>query len=468
MANARIYILLAATMLAGCTMQPRYERPVPPIESEWPDTGRATMGVSALDVGWQQFFGDERLKRLIALSLENNRDLRVATLRIDEARGQHRIQRADLLPNIDAGGSVLRSRTGGAAAGVPGAGTIGPDTRYNVTASVAAFEIDFWGRVRSLNDAARASYLSTVEAQRAFRISLIADVASVYLTLIALDERIAIAESTLESRRTGLELAELRRKAGVTSALDYRQTETLLTQAKTELAALNRQQAQTRNALIVLVGGPLPQDLPAPQALTEQGLTRGISAGIPSELLSYRPDILAAEQRLRAANANIGAARAAFFPRISLTGSFGYASTDLDNLFGSDGQTWSFGPSLSIPIFDFGRNKGNLDVAKARRDIAVASYEKTVQTAFQDVADALAARRFLAEQVEAQGRALKAQRALAELADLRYENGVADYLEVLDAQRNLFSAEQALVQTRRDELANMVGLYVALGGGLVP
>lgn len=471
MADQRL-VLIAATVLAGCTMQPRYERPVPPVASDWPGIAPPQAeGLRAADLGWQTFFRDPQLKALIELALAGNRDLRVSALRIDEARGQYRIQRADLLPTVAVGGSGTRSKASAASlgSGVPSAAAAtDPATRYNVNVGVSAFELDFWGRVRSLSDAARASYLSTVEAERAFRISLIADVASAYLTLRALDERITLAEGTLSSRQKGLELAKLRLDAGVTSALDYRQTETLLTQAETELAALRRQRAQTRNALTVLVGAPLPPSLPEPQPLAAQSLESGITAGLPSDLLINRPDILAAEQTLRAANANIGAARAAFFPRISLTGSFGYASTDLDNLFGSDGKTWSFGPSISLPIFDFGRNKGNLDVAKARRNIAVATYEKAIQTAFQEVADALAARRYLAAQLQAQTRALAAQRDLAELAELRYRNGVANYLEVLDAQRNLFSAEQALVQTRRDELANQVTLYVALGGGLKP
>ncbi|API60787.1 RND transporter [Tardibacter chloracetimidivorans] len=462
---------VALALLAGCTMQPRYERPTPPVAESWPTLAPdLEAGPAATDIGWQTFFNDERLRRLIALGLANNRDLRVAVLRIDEARGQYRIQRADLLPGVDVNAAAARSKTSPASVGPsipPNAVSSGAGDQFQVNVGVSSFELDFWGRVRSLSDAARASYLATVEGERAFRISLIADIASAYLSLRALDERIALAVGTLESRNKGLELAKLRRDAGVTSALDYRQAETLLTQAETELASLRRQHAQTRNALGVLIGGPLPQDLPPPMPLLSQ-VDQRVGAAVPSDVLVSRPDVLSAEQRLRAANANIGAARAAFFPRISLTGSFGYASTDLDNLFGDDGETWSFGPSLVLPIFDFGRNAANLDVAEARKDIAVATYERTVQTAFQEVADALAARRYLTEQVDAQARALAAQRDLAELAELRYRNGVANYLEVLDAQRNLFAAEQALVESRRELLASLVSLYVALGGGLNP
>lgn len=465
-----VLLLCGTSLLAACTLQPGYVQPEAPVAPAWPAVAApAVVDVAASEIPWKAFFKDERLKALVALALANNRDLRQSVLRIDEARGQYRIQRADLLPNVTASASATRSKASAAqlapgVAQIPGA--TDPVDTYNASVGVSSFELDFWGRVRSLTDAARASYLSTVEAERSFRISLIADVASSYLSLRAQDEQITLAANTLQSRRKGLELAQLRRDAGVTSALDYRQSETLLTQAETELAALKRQQAQTLNALTVLVGGPLPANLPPPLSLTAQGFDDHLGAGLPSSVLTARPDVLAAEETLRAANANVGAARAAFFPSISLTGSFGFASQALGDLFGSDGKTWSFGPSISLPIFDFGRNQANLDVAKARKNIAVASYEKTVQTAFQEVADALAARRFLAEQVIAQTKALEAQRDLAELAELRYKNGVASYLEVLDAERNLFSAEQALVTTERDQAANLVALYVALGGGL--
>lgn len=437
-----------------------------------PDAG----GPAAVEVGWRQFFKDQRLQQLIALALENNRDLREAVLRIDEARAQYRIQRADRFPNLDLSGSATRTRAGAGTVGrLNGGAPVSPGlagsttiNRYEIGVSVSAFELDFWGRVRSLTEAARASYLATVEARRAFQLSLIADVATAYLVDRELEERIALAERTVRSRSEGLEIARLRLEAGVISELDYRQTETLLTQAQTELAVLQRQRAQNRNALQVLIGAPVPPALPEPQPLAEQGLIETIRAGLPSDLLANRPDILAAEERLRAANANIGAARAAFFPRISLTGLLGFASSDLDELFGDDGETWSFGGSLTLPIFDTGRNAANLDLAIARRDIAVVNYERTIQTAFREVADALAARRWLAEQFEAQQRALAAERERAELAELRYRNGVADYIEVLDAQRQLFAAEQALVQTRQLQLSNAVALYVALGGGLSP
>lgn len=468
---AKSIAITAMLLLAGCSMQPAYERPALPTASAYPADIQASTGRAAADIGWREFFTDARLQALISTALENNRDLRTAVARIEEARAQYRIQRADQIPSVEAAGSATRSRTPiGASGAVPGVETGGAITgnRFSVTAQIPAFELDFWGRVRSLTEAARASYLSTVAAQRAFRISLIGDVAVAYLVERELGERIELAQRTVQARQESLEIAKLRLEAGVTSALDFRQTETLLTQAQTELAALQRQQAQNRNALEVLVGGPLPASLPAPLPLEQQGLGSRIAPGLPSDLLTNRPDIIAAEEQLRAANANIGAARAAFFPRISLTGALGFASSELDNLVGDDGLTWSFGPSLSLPIFNAGRNRANLDLAEARRDIAVASYERTVQTAFREVADALAGRRWLAEQLAAQERALAAQRDRAELARLRYRNGVASYLEVLDAERELFAAEQQLVQTRREQLANVVSLYVSLGGGLEP
>jgi multidrug efflux system outer membrane protein len=467
--TSRLAVLIAASALvAGCTMAPAYKQPPMPTASSYPAEGQPELGTaSAKAIGWRGFFADPRLKRLVEAALSNNRDLRIAVARIEEARGQYRVQRADLLPTVQGQGSAARARSQSpvsAASGGPGAQTL---TSYQAGLGITSFELDFWGRVRSLSNAGRAAYLATVEAERAFRISLIADVASSYLALREAEERIALAEATVDSRSRGLDIAKLRLDAGVTSALDYRQAETLLTQAQTELANLRRTRAAARNQLEVLVGGPIGEPLPEALPLVDQGIGPQLGAGLPSDLLLNRPDILQAEQQLRAANANIGAARAAFFPKITLTGSGGYESVELKNGVSQDGLSWSLGPaSLTLPIFDFGRNQGNLDVAKARQNIAVSTYEKTVQTAFREVADALAARRYLAEQIEAQERALVAQRNSAELAQLRYRNGVANYLEVLDAERNLFDAEQSLVATRRSQLDNLVTLYVALGGGL--
>lgn len=462
----------AATVLAGCSLAPEHVRPPLSAAPAYPEELEPANGTrKATEIGWQDFFTDPRLQALIQMALDNNRDLRISVQRIEEARGQFRIQSADRLPTVDASGSGARTRTNAAAFQIPGLGNAGGSiiaNRYDVQVGVSAFELDFWGRVANLSEAARANYLSTVAAERAFRLSLIRDVATNYLQARELAERIELAERTLASRGEGLRIAQLRLDAGVTSALDYRQAETLLTQAETELANLRLLRAQTRNFSYVLIGRPVPEDLPGALSMAHQGIVRDIGPGLPSELLNNRPDILSAEEQLRAARANVGAARAAFFPTISLTGSAGFSSNALDDLFKGDSQVWSFGPSISLPIFDWGRTKGNLTVAKARENIAVATYEKTVQTAFREVADALAGRRYLADQVAAQERATSAQRRLADLARSRYENGVAQYIEVLDAERNLFSTEQSLIELRRAELTNLVSLYVSLGGGLTP
>ncbi|HEX8258512.1 MAG TPA: efflux transporter outer membrane subunit [Allosphingosinicella sp.] len=453
--------LLAALLLAGCSQQPKYVQPGLPTAPQYPaDAWPVTAGPRAPELPWRGFFRDPRLQALIERALIHNRELRTAVLRIEEARGQYRIRRADRLPTLDANAGAARSRTGD---GFGGAVT---GNRFEIGASVASFELDFWGRVRSLTESARANYLSTIHAQRAFQISLVADVAEAYLTERELDDRIAIAERTVRDRERALEIGKLRLDAGVTSALDYRQIETLLTQAQAALADLQLQRAQNRNALEFLVGGPVGAPLPPPLPLERQGIVETISAGLPSELLTNRPDILEAEELLRAAYADVGAARAAFFPQISLTGALGFASGALGSLFSGGAFTWSLGGNASLPIFDAGRTRGNLDVAVARQGIAVASYERAIQQAFREVADRLAERRWLAERLTAQQRELAAQRDRAELATLRYQNGVTGYLEVLDAQRELFAAEQQVLATRREQLTNAVDLYVALGGGI--
>ncbi|RIA45514.1 multidrug efflux system outer membrane protein [Hephaestia caeni] len=462
----KAFVLTLAGLLAGCQMAPPHVRPDLPTATGYPAAfaGDVTLGTRAVEIGWRDFFADPQLQQLVATALEHNRDLAIAVARIEEARGLNRITDADRFPTLGATGDVTRSRTPGAATGIPGAGAV-TDNRYSIGVGVTGFELDFWGRVKNLSDAARAQYLETIQAQRAFRLVLIRDVASAYFAAREADERIALAEATVRSRQEGLRIAQRRLDAGVTSALDFRQSESLLTQAETELAGLRLAKAQSENSLAVLTGGSLPAALPPALPLAKQKNGAVIAAGLPSELMVTRPDILAAEERLRAARANIGAARAAFFPSISLTGNLGFASTALDNLLGNDGLSWSFGPTINLPIFDGGRRSGNLTVAEAREDIAIADYEGTLQQAFRDVANALAGRRWLADQVASQMRETEAQRQIAFLARTRYREGVVNYLEVLDAERNLFAAEQALIRVRRSELDNLVALYVALGGG---
>jgi multidrug efflux system outer membrane protein len=454
----KLALLASAGLLAGCAdFAPPHVRPALPTATDYPAgySGDKVPGQRATEVSLAQFLIDPRLEALVAQALQRNRDLAVAVARIEEARGLYRIQNADRLPTLDASGDVTASRQAGTTA-----------TRYALGVAVTGFELDFWGRVRNLSEAARSEYLATRQAERAFRLSLIRDVASAYFASREADERITLADATVRSRREAVRIAKRRLDAGVTSALDYRQSQSLLAQAETEAAGFRLARAQSDNLLAVLVGGPVAGPLPAPLPLAQQTATPALAAGLPSELLVARPDVLAAEERLRAARANIGAARAAFFPTISLTGAAGFASTALGSLFGGDGLAWSFGPTISLPIFDGGRNKGNLTVAQARENVAVATYEVTVQGAFREVADALAGRRYYAQQVEAGVRGVIAARQISRLTRLRYDEGVASYLDVLDAERTLFATEQQLILLRRAQADNLVSLYVALGGGI--
>lgn len=465
----------ASLALAGCAnFAPADTRPPLPVAPAFDPELRPDGSVVAAQLSYREWFVDPRLEQLIATALAANRDLVAATARIEQARAQYRIEQSRLLPTVVADASGTRTRqplTGATLAGqvaeedaatVPDAITF---NTFQAGVGVSSFEIDFWGRIANLRDAARARYLATVAAQRAFYLSLIADVATTYYQIVESEEQITLAEATAESRREALRIARLRLENGVTSALPYRQAETLLTQAEQQLASELLTLAQLRNQLGVLVGGRVPQDLPAGLQLTEQADGRQLAAGLPSELLLVRPDIVRAEELLRAARADIGAARAAFFPSISLTGRAGVTSDDLGELFGSDGFGWTFGPSISLPIFDGGARDAQLDFARAVEREEVANYDRTVQAAFREVADALAGRRWLAEQIETLERAVAAQERIARIARLRYREGVADYLEVLDAERNLFIAQQQLLATRRAWLQNRATLFVALGGG---
>ncbi|MBS0336401.1 MAG: efflux transporter outer membrane subunit [Proteobacteria bacterium] len=450
--------LAAAVLLAGCaSTAPPYERPAAPVAAAfpWDSASGAASGTAASDIEWQHFFGDARLKGLIEIALRNNRDLRVAVLNIEQARAQYQVRRADELPTVGIGANATRQ------ASAPG--RIGD--LYTAGLSVIAYELDFFGRVRSLSDAALASYLGTAEARKAAQIALISTVANTYLNLQADEELLAVTRQALVTREESLKLTRLKFDVGAASELDYRQAESLLEGARATLAQFTRQRALDENALVLLLGQPLPAGLPQGLAVTSQQLVPDLPAGLPSEVLARRPDVRQAEQQLIAANANIGAARAAFFPKISLTGSVGTASTELSGLFKGGSFAWSFIPQLLVPIFDAGRNQANLDVAVAGRDIAVAQYEKAVQTAFREVADSLAGRATLDEQARAQQAQAQAEAVRYKLADLRYRNGAASYLDVLDAQRSLFIAQQAVVQVQAARVQNLVGLYKALGGG---
>ena len=465
-------LALASTGLAGCaSMAPEHGRPPAATAPAFDPDYRPDGEVVASQLSYRDWFPDPRLTALIASALENNRDLLAATARIEQARARYRIQDSRELPSVVASGGATRTRQPlgvnpaldtGDVEGAPASVTF---NRFEVGVGVSSFELDFWGRVASLSQAARAEYLATVAAQRAFYLSLIADTATTYFEIVETEEQIALAQATAESRREGLRIARLRLDNGVTSALPYRQAETLLTQAEQQVASEKLVLARLRNQLAVLVGGTVPEALPEGLALAAQGDDRRLAAGLPSDLLLVRPDIVAAEEQLRSARANIGAARAAFFPTISLTGNAGLSSGSLDGLFSGDSLGWSFGPSISLPIFDWGGREASLDLAQALEVEQVANYDRTVQTAFREVSDALAGREYLAEQLDTLRRAVTAQERIARIARLRYREGVGSYLEVLDAERNLFSAQQQLLTTQRAWLQNRATLFVALGGG---
>ena len=465
----RLGMLASMLLLAGCTLAPAYERPDSPVSTQWPDMSLGvppedTQGLVASDLAWQDFFSaDERLKSLIGLALENNRDMRVAILNIEKARAQYQIQRADLFPGVNATGGIARqSVTSGSESQRAGNASYGT---YQASIGITSYELDLFGRVRSLNAAALANYLGMVETRKATQISLIAGVATGYYVLLADDELLRITEDTLKTREESLELTRLKFENGVSSELDVRQAETLVESARSTLAELRRQRAQDENAFMLLIGGPLPDDLPKGLSFREQmSALPQLSAGVPSEVLIRRPDIIAAEQQLIAANANIGAARAAFFPTISLTTSLGKASDDLDDLF-SSGHIWSFTPRITLPIFTGGRNIANLEVAEANQKIAVAQYEKAIQEAFRDVSDALAGRATYGDQLAAMSALVNATQKTYDLSDLRYRNGVSSYMDLLDSQRALFQAQQQEIAAQLAMLNNQITLYKVLGGG---
>ena len=459
-AALRAFTLAAAICaLAGCAlMAPPHETPALPVPAHFampaPDEGNP-----AATTGWRDYFTDQRLQTLIAQALANNRDLRVTALRVQEARAAYGIQRADMLPTLGAQAGMDRSR-------VPGDLNLTRQpllgSQYQVGLGLASWEIDFWGRVRSLNDAALQNYLASDAARRAVTLGLIAQVAQSELALRELEERLLLAHQAIASRKESLRIFQRRVDVGSASRLNLTQVQTLLSQAEALGAQLEQARAQQANALALLVGAPVD---PAPDARLDAVHLPPLRAGLPSDLLVQRPDIMAAEHQLKAAQAQIGAARAAFFPRVALTGSLGTASAELGGLFDSGSQAWTFSPSISLPLFNGGRLRNNLNLTEVRRNIAVANYEKTVQGAFRDVSDALVARQALARQLAIAQDARTAQSERARLSQLRYDHGAAAFLEVLDAQRDLLVADQQVVQLRRALLSSQVSLYAVLGGG---
>lgn len=444
--------LAAAALITGCSMTPTLERPAAPVPATFPGQP-ASVTASGPVQAWESFITDARLRELVALALKNNRDLRVATLNIEQVRAQYHVRRADQVPTVNA--TVAGNRQPTASGDI--------SSTYTAGLAMASWELDFFGRVASLKDAALAQFLASEEAQRAVQTSLVASVASSWLSLQTDEALLALTQRTLATREDSLRLTRLRFDNGAASALDLRQAESLTAAARATLAQQRRTIAQDLNALTLLVGQEVPVNL-LPGA-GDVAPFQPVPEGLPSELLTRRADIRQAEQQMVAANANIGAARAAFFPRISLTAGIGTVSTELSGLFKDGSWGFSLAPQALLPIFDMGRNQANLDATRAARDIAVAQYEKAIQVAFREVADALAGRATLGEQLAAQEAQAQAEADRFRLAELRYRNGVASYLDVLDAQRSLFTTQQALAQTRLAQQQNQVALYKAMGGG---
>lgn len=458
-------------LFAACTLAPRYHQPAAPVATTYPQgdayanqpTGGAVTanGLAAADIGWRDFFRDPRLQRLIELALENNRDLRVSMLKVEQARAQYRVQRASLAPTLSLTGTGTRTP---ADLSYSGSASVASD--YQAAAS-ASWELDFFGKVRSLTNDAWHTYLSTAQARKAAEISLVSEIADQYLTMLSYDAALAVTKDTLDAEQHSYDLTKTEFDTGTGSELDLREAAGVLKQAHANYENELRLRAQAENALVLLVGAPLPADLPAGLSLDSQNLLADIPAGLPSDLLTRRPDIIEAEETLKAANANIGAARAAFFPSISLTGDFGTASMSLGKLFKPGQLAWDFGPTITMPIFEGGANRANLDVAKLEKDEDVASYEKAIQTAFREVADGLAARGTYDQQIRDLRDYTDAEQRRYTLSDLRYKNGVDSYLSVLTAQTDLYSARQSLITADLARLTNLVDLYQYLGGGWI-
>lgn len=478
--TATAVALAAALFATGCTLAPHYERPAAPVAGVFPASGvyatqpaatagaRSANGQAAADIGWREFFVDPRLQRLIEVALKNNRDLRVSVLNVEASRAQYRITRANLFPTVNgiANGQIQRFPAGAATSSAADIRQPLLTRGYEVGVQ-GSWELELFGRLQSLKNQALAKYLATAQARKAAEISLVSQVADQYLTVLALDDLLKVTDETLKTAQASYDLTKLKFDNGTGSELDLRQAQTIVETAQANQQAQARARAQAVNLLVLLVGEPLPDDLPAGMPLDAQNFLTDVPAGLPSDLLTRRPDIMEAEQNLLAANANIGAARAAFFPRIQLTSSFGTASSLLGDLFKAGTATWAFTPQITIPIFEAGANMANLDLANLQKQIQIANYEKSIQTAFREVADGLAARGTYDQQIASLERNEHAQQRRYELSDLRYKNGVDSYLSVLTAQTDLYSAQQSLINARLARWSNLVDLYRALGGGWI-
>ena len=453
MRKSHFILFATALALSGCTMIPKYERPAAPIAAQY-SSSTETNAPSSANTAWRDFAADERLQKLIELALVNNRDLRVAMLNVEQSRAQYRITRSSSFPGIDAGGGYTRS----------GDFHVSSD-QWSASIGTTAYEVDLWGRVRSLNRQALDKYFATAAARRSAQISLVAEVASQYFALRQAEEQITLARQTLKTVRESFDLNKALFDAGASSELDLRTAEGQVQTAKINVLTYERQRAESENALVLLVGQSLPSDLPAARPFNGTNLLADISPGMPSELAQRRPDILQAEYTLKAANANIGAARAAFFPRITFTSSIGTTSSQLSDLFGAGTGVWSFSPQITLPIFTGGQNRADLDSAKIGRRIEVANYEKAIQTAFREVSDALAGNSAYAAEITERTALIAAQQRRFELATARYRQGEDSYLNVLSAQQELYSAQQGQLAAQYQKLASRIALYKALGGG---
>jgi multidrug efflux system outer membrane protein len=468
MTKKPLLILAAvAVFIAGCTMAPKFERPASPVPDAWP-TGAAypeAKPASSIptpsETAWREVFPDEKLQKVIELALNNSRDLRLVVLNVEKARALYGIQRAQLFPAVNAVGSGSRTRV---PADLSTTGQAGASSQYSVTGGISSWEIDFFGRIQSLKDAALEEYLATDQERRSAQILLISAVANTYLTLAADRENLKLSQSTLEAQEASYRLIKKRYDVGLSNELDLRRSQSQVEAARVDAARNTQLVARDENALNLLVGKPVPTEL-LPAQLAGIAPPKEITPGLPSEQLLQRPDVLAAEHRLRESNANIGAARAAFFPRISLTTYIGTASNDLSNLFRAGQDTWSFAPQIVLPIFD-ARLWSAYDLSKVQKEQAVTQYEKTIQTAFREVADALAVQGTVDKQIAAQRSLVEAVSETYRLSNARYVRGIDSYLSVLDAQRNMYGAQQGLITLQLVRINNLVTLFKVLGGGV--
>jgi outer membrane protein, multidrug efflux system len=463
------FLLALILALLGCTMIPKYERAPIPVAPQFPVATESQAGPAASDISWRNFFADERLKTLIEIALVNNRDLRVAVLNIEEARTQYRITRSASFPTVD--GSAEYTRSEASLAGFPqgSTGSVGSSSftssEWSASLGSTAYEVDLWGRVRSLNQQALEKYFATKEAQRSEQISLVSTVAMEYFTLREAEEALQVSTETLQAVQQSYAVNKAMFEAGSGSELDLRIAEGQVETSRINVLTHQREKAQAENYIVLLIGNPIPANLPAPRSFSDPHLLPEVQSGLPSELLERRPDILEAEHTLKAANANIGAARAAFFPTISLTSSIGSTSSQLSGLFGSGTQVWSFSPQITLPIFNGGQSRANLDAAKVSKRIDVANYEKAIQTAFREVADALVGVSNYSRQIDEERSLVNTEKRRYEIAGIRYHYGADTYLNVLSAQQNLYSAQQGLIQAQFNKLSSQISLYQALGGG---